>query len=269
MSGVRLSVVIPAVSGLETAQRCEASIRRLEGSEGVEVILVPARPGATVCELRAEGVRRASGARIAVVGDRYEVTPQWLEAALSASLFDAVGGSVSPSARLGYFGWCVYLSEYVQLAPPLGDGPISDPRGLPGGNTVYRSGAVDPARLAACGTELLFHAGLLASGARAARLSALEVVLATPPGVRGYLLERFGFSYAIARERGQPIRALLSPLLPIAVMIRTGSASLLRPRHGWRWLAGAPVILAFALVQAAGDLLGHAAAGMSSYSTRA
>jgi hypothetical protein len=119
-----------------------------------------------------------------MMGDRYEVTPQWLEAALSPVRFDAVGGSVSPSARLGYFGWCVYLSEYAQLAPPLIDGPTSQPGSLPGGNTVYRSAALDPERLSACSTEILFHSGLLSTGASAARLSALEVILAARVSAR-------------------------------------------------------------------------------------
>ncbi len=264
MSTPRLSVVIPAVNGPTLAHACAESIRRLQGAADVEVIIVAARPGATLCELRAEGVRGAGAERVAILGDRYEVTPQWLAAALSPPQYDAVGGSVSPSPRLGYFGWCVYLSEYAQLTPPLGDGATLDPRGLPGGNTVYRAAAIAPGRLAACATELPFHAGLLAAGASAGRLSALEVVLATPPGIGTYLRERFAFSLAIARERRQPLRLALSPLLPFAVLARTARSSLLRGRFGWRWLACAPVILALGLVQAAGDFLGHAGAGMSS-----
>ena len=247
MSAPRLSVVIPAVSGAAAAQACEASIRRLAGAEDVEVIVVPARAGATLCQLRAEGVRRATADTIAILGDRYEVTPQWLRSALKPAQFDATGGCVSPSPRFGYFGWCVYLSEYARLAP----------LGLPGGNTVYRAAALDADRLAACATELTFHAALLAAGASAGRQSALEVVLAAPPGVGAYLRERFEFSFAIARERRQPWRLALSPLLPFVVLARTATASV-------RWLACAPVILALGVVQAAGDFLGHAAAGMSS-----
>lgn len=259
-----LSVVIPAVSGPAAARACEDSIRRLAGAEDVEVIIVPARRGATLCQLRAEGVRRAGAARIAILGDRYEVTPQWLQAAMHPAPFDAVGGCVSPSAGLGYFGWCVYLSEYAQLAPPLSEGATSDPRGLPGGNTVYRAAALDPDVLAACATELLFHARLLAAGVSAGRMSALEVVLAHPPGVREYLRERFAFSLAIARERRQPLRLLLSPLLPFVVLARTGASCAGRRQFRGRWLAAAPVIFFLGLAQAAGDFLGHATAGMSS-----
>jgi hypothetical protein len=264
VSKPRLSVVIPAVSGSTLAQACAESVRRLPGAAGVEVIIVVARPGATLCELRAEGLRRAGAERVAILGDRYEVTPQWLAAALSPPEFDAVGGSISPRPRLGYFGWCVFLLEYAQLTPPLDDGATLDPRGLPGGNTVYRAAAIAPGRLAACATELPFHAGLLAAGASAGRSSALEVVFAAPPGIGAYLRERFAFSLALARERRQPLRLVLSPLLPFAVLARTAASSLMRGRFGWRWLACAPVILAFGVVQAAGDFVGHASAGMSS-----
>ncbi len=119
-------------------------------------------------------------------------------------------------------------------------------------------------RLAACATELPFHAAFLASGRSAGLVAELEVVLASAPGVGEFVRERFHFSYDIARERRQPLRLLLSPLLPFAVLARTASATIVRRRFPWRWLACAPVIFALGVVQAGGDFLGHAAAGMSS-----
>jgi len=264
VSAPRLSVVIPAVSGPVVAGACEAALRRLAGVDDVEVIVVAARPGATLCQLRAEGVRQATAPNIAILGDRYQVTPGWLEVATSPARFDAAGGCVSPSPRLGYFGWCVYLSEYAQLSPPISAGGTFDPRVLPGGNTVYRAAVLDADQLAACATELPFHAAFLASGHSAGQVGELEVVLASTPGVGEFVRERFRFSYDIARERKQPLRLFLSPLLPFAVLARTASSTILRRRFAWRWLACAPVIFALGVVQAAGDLLGHAAAGMSS-----
>ena len=264
MSVPRLSVVIPAVSGEDAAESCAKSIRRFPGASEVELVVVKARAGTSLLQLRAEGVRRAAGPAVAVLGDRYEVTAQWMEAALRPTEFDALGGCVSPRPGLSYFGWCVYLAEYAQLAPPLTDGPTMDPRGLPGGNTVYRRAAVNPERLAECATELLFHAKLIADGASAGRATALEVVFADPKGALSYVRERFEFSFAIARERRQPWRLVLSPILPAAVLARTAQASWRHREFFRRWLLCAPVILALGVVQAAGDLLGHAMAGMSS-----
>lgn len=250
-----LSVVIPAVDP-KAARRClDALQASIAGREDVEFIVVPPWPGAGLCDLRAEGFRRASAPHIAVLGDRYQVTSQWLGAALQPYPFDVAGGPVSPSPSLSYFGWCVYLSEYFRLAPPLPGGPSADPSALPGGNTIYRAAAVDAGTLGACATELLFHRRLLQSGASAALISSLEVHFAFPPGVAAYTRERFRFSEAIARERNQRWRIALAPLLPFLVLART-AAFLLNARYAWRWLVCAPVIFAFGLVQAAGEVRG-------------
>jgi hypothetical protein len=251
-----LSVVIPAVHG-EAAAACLASLRAcISEADGVEVVVVEPRAGAGLCALRADGIRLASAPRIALLSDTYEVTPQWLRAALQAGRYDILGGVVSPSPRLTYFGWCVYLSEYFRLAPPLPDGELRDPLALPGGNAVYRREVADPGRLAACQTEIPFHRQLLDAGASAGRDCALEVLYSAAPGAGAYLRERFWFSQAIARERGQVWRALLVPMLPLLLLIRTSACLGKGCRFALRWLAAVPVIAAFGLVQAAGEFSG-------------
>ncbi len=230
-------------------------VRELARGDGsVEVVVVPARAGAGVCELRAEGVRRARGRRVAVLGERYGVTGEWLRAA-AGSEWDAASGAVGPGA-LSYWGWVVYLSEYARLAPPVQDGAVEDFRLLAGGNAVYRAEAIDAEGLGACLTELEFHAGLKARGATAGRLAGLEVLYAVPPSVMEYVRERFRFSEAIARERGERWRALVAPALPWVVLARTGQEALRRPGLRGRWLACAPLILALGCVQAAGEIWG-------------
>ncbi|MBI5085889.1 MAG: hypothetical protein HZB13_14975 [Acidobacteria bacterium] len=255
IEAMKLSVVLPAVDPIASSQ-CLASLRAsIAGRQDIELIVVEPRAGAGLCQLRAEGLSRASAPFVAVLGDRYLPTPQWFAAAIAPSRFDILAGPVGPSPALSYFGWCVYLSEYFRLAPPLPGGPAADPSALPGGNAVYRTAAVDAPGLAACATELLFHRRLLESGATAALVPALEVHFAFPPGPAAYARERFRFSESIARERRQPWRIVLAPLLPLLVLART-AAFLRRRRYAWRWIVCAPVILAFGLVQAAGEIRG-------------
>jgi len=257
---MRLSIIVPAVDPASSGP-CLIFLRAsIAGRQDIELIAVEPRAGASLCQLRAEGISRASAPFVAVLGDRYLPTPQWFVAALEPRAADIAAGPVGPSAALSYFGWCVYLSEYFRLAPPLPGGPSADPTALPGGNSIYRAAAVDSRDMAACATELLFHRRLLLSGATAALVPALEVHFAFPPGPAAYARERFRFSEAIARERRRPWRILLAPLLPFLVLART-AAFLREPRYAWHWVVCAPVILAFGLVQAAGEVRGCLPAG--------
>jgi hypothetical protein len=218
--------------------------------DAVELVEVEARAGVGLCALRAEGVSRTQGARIAVLGARYEVGREWMRAAESSE-WDVATGPVGPG-QLSYWGWVTYLSEYARLG--LGGHLGAVEFGLvAGNNAVYRREVMDKELLGSCLTELEFHAELARRGWKAGRLRELEVEYARPPGVWEYITERFCFSAAIARERRQRWRVLVAPLLPGLVLWRTfaGAAGM-----RWRAAACAPVILVLGLVQAAGEAWG-------------
>lgn len=245
---IELSVIVVG-AGAEAARAAAGADARLE------VVEVAEREGAGLCELRAEGVKRARGRKIAMLGGRYRVSPRWMQAAM-ASEWDIASGAVAARHGMSYVGWAVYWSEYARLAPPVEDGAAQDFGLLAGGNAVYRSEVMDAELLAGCLTELEFHAELKRRGARAGRLAGLEAECGWEPGMGEYIAERFRFSVAIAKERRERWRALAAPMLPLLVLLRTGREALRRQGTMLRWAAAAPLILAFGLVQAAGEAWG-------------
>jgi glycosyltransferase involved in cell wall biosynthesis len=273
---VRLSIVIPSVNGDAALQDCLASLRQQSSATEMEIIVVTAEDrkitdvnvvrvekGASLCEMRAAGVRRASGSHIAFLGDRYRVSPGWIEAARKDREFDATGGAVAPSPTLSFLGWCVYLAEYAHVSPPIEKGATIDAKALPGGNVVYRAELFERADLARRNNELEFHAKLLAAGAKLGSDPELEVQFTCEPGFAAYLAERFQFSGALARERARGVGstllyAAIALLLPAIVPVQAALAVFRKKKYRLRFLASAPVIFLFGVVQTAGELAVYA-----------
>jgi hypothetical protein len=228
-----------------------------------DVTVVRVEKGASLCEMRAAGVRRASGSRVAFLGDRYQISQGWIEAAMEDRGFDATGGAVAPLPGLSFLGWCIFLTEYVHVSPPIKKGATIDAKGLPGGNVVYRAEVFQRAELARCNSELEFHAKLLAGGARFGLDPEREVQFTFESGFAEYLAERFQFSGALARERARGfgstlLYAVIALLLPAIVPARVAVAVFQKKKYRLRFLASAPVIFLFGVVQTAGELAVYA-----------
>jgi hypothetical protein len=248
------SIVIAAASGERVASRCVASIRRIPGAENAEIILLPCEQS-SIYRTRAEGIERAAGDRIAVLGDRYDVTPAWLHKLLLDDDVAVAAGCIAPGSDLNYLGWCVYFCEYAHVAPPAVSGKTTQPKLVPGGNVVYSREIVRRFPPARATSELSFHASLIGAAATVRLCPELEVRFAIPPGTGEYLRERFNHSQAIGMEGG--VRKLLfAPLLPFVVPLRISAAILRGGRYLPRFLPCVPVILLFGLVQAAGEFAG-------------
>ena len=273
---MKLSIVIPSISGEKALRNCLASLPQQASAAGLEVIVVTAddrevpgvvvvraEKGASLCAMRAAGAGHAAASKIAFLGDRYRAAPGWTEAALEERGFDATAGAIAPSPAFSFLGWSIYLTEYAHVSPPVGEGATTDTKALPGGNVVYRRGVFERTEMARCETELEFHAELLTAGAKLGLNAGLEVQLAFEPRMREYLAERFHFSSSLARERAHGrgvsvLRAAFALLLPAVVPARVALAVLRKRRYRLRFLACAPVIFLFGVVQAAGELAVYA-----------
>ena len=251
---MKVSIVIASVSGESALNNCLASIRQLEDSYHLEIIVERGDPE-SVFELRARGIIRASGERIAVVGDRYEVTAAWMKALFAEHSFDLVGGCVAPGPQLTYWGWCVYLTEYAHVSPPIADGTIRDPKLVPGGNAAYNAALVRRIKPRQTDTDLTLHARLLQSGAKTGLLNDFEVLFTSPHGCMEYVRERFWYSFTIARGKRPGWSLFQAPLLPFVVLMRTGAVAFRKGRF-IRFLSCVPVIACLAAAQGIGEFAG-------------
>ncbi len=251
---LNVSIVIAAVSDDRAIDRCIESIKHVSARREVEWIVLRGDPK-LVFSLRAEGMRKATGDRIAVVGDRYEVTLAWIERLWSAEMADVETGPIAAAPNLGYWGWCVYLMEYAHVAPPVAERRAHDSSRVPGGNVVYAAAVIRHNPPRASDTEWTFHARLLHAGVPVAIRPELEVRFQSPPGLREYLAERFWLSQTIGVLGGVP-KLLFAPVLPLFLMNRLVVFAWKKPRLLLRFLASAPIVFVFSIIQAAGEFTG-------------
>lgn len=175
---VRLSVVVAAVDGGATLDRCLAALAAQQGAPPLEVLVpwdttlpdVPslcARHGATAVAMgavaterradtfagqhelvdlrRSAGLRAARGDLLAMLEDRGAPRPDWAHTV--ARLHDqlphgAIGGPVANS-RDTALAWAVYLNDFYRFQPPLPGGPdvyLSDT------NVCYKRAALESVR---------------------------------------------------------------------------------------------------------------------------
>ena len=252
---MKVSIVIAGVSGKTAVSNCIASIQRCAHNLDFDLVVIHGAPD-EIFQIRMQGMKQATGDRIAVIGDRYEASPSWFRALFEERLFDLTGGCVAPSPNLNYWGWCVYLSEYAHVAPPLVDGVTTDPKSFMGGNVVYSSFLVGRVKPAPDDTDLSFNERLLQENVSAGILGALELFYACPPSFLEYIRERFEFSRAIARRRRGMWKLLVVPFLPLIVIWRTAASVIRKRRYRLRFLLCSPVIVCLAFAQAVGECIG-------------
>jgi hypothetical protein len=250
---MKASVVIAGSGDKHLSDRCVSALRRIAAGESLEIIVVPCEPQ-SIFRCRAEGIERASGDRIAVLSDRYEVTQTWLRALLQESHRAVTGGPVAPSPALNYWGWCVYLCEYAHVAPPVMKGATRRSKLVPGGNVVYSQTVVRQFPPAQANSDLRYHSDLI--GAVSVGICPdLEVRFAWPPRFWEYVHERFCFSHAIGAAGGIK-KAPIALLLPLIVPLRICAAVAGKRRYWMRFALCLPVILPLSILQAAGEFAG-------------
>ena len=237
---------------------------------GVRVITLPA--SISIAESRDAAIRRTSGDLVAVLHERYHVTPDWLARiwqAHSAQSAEVVAGCVGPSPRLSIAQWAMFLIEYMHAAPPLTSGLLDRAAAcmIPGGNVSYKRTAFQEASMAGHLWELDFHAALFDRGVRFYRDGNLIARFAHPYTVREYVRERVRVSRELAGRRaaGMPLvsrlaMAVLRLALPALVIARATRSVLRKKAYAGRLLLALPWMAAFSMVQAWGEMTGSLAA---------
>ena len=193
-----------------------------------------------------DGVHRARGERIAILNDRYQPRPGWIDAAKN-TVAEMSWGTVEP----GDSGWPYYLLEYSHL---LGN---QDPRRAPTGNVVYHRSVLNRYPMAGFAREVDYHAHLISQGVSIAFSPALSVTLVRPPDWSAYRKQRFEDSkrWALAHHPGilaLPLRLALPPL----ILMRIAGAVFADGRYVNQFLKWLPRLIEGSFIQMLGEMSG-------------
>ena len=283
-----LSIIIPAVNGLEilieclaalrrnaaddltleilVIERCGEEVRRALASRAPDVLVLPVPPQTTIPEMRAIGFQQARGAAIAVIEDHILVPPDWARQIQRALATGAavVGGSVYNAATTTTVDWAAFLCEYSHLLSPKAG---RDVERLTGNNVAYRRELVERylALLGAGEWEDYVHDALRRDGI--ALMCAPEIAVGHKMHYRmkDYLSQRYLYSRAFAggaaarltvfqRALGLVRSAVLPPVLFARVIGRVWASQ----RYRRELLKSLPLLAVFVCAWAAGEAVGYA-----------
>jgi hypothetical protein len=233
-----------------------------------EVRVIEAPASANLPRLRGIGMAEARAPLIGILDPSCRVASGWTAATVRAHRErpePAIGGPVElpPAARRSLGAWSTYLFEYWEFVPPMAEGPAPV---LSGNNVTYKRAALANAEtLRAVGFWKAFvHVEFARVGQAVWMAPELTVVLRKRIPVTGFLLSRFhhGRSYAAMRVERDGVgtrvaRAAGTPLLPLVFFGRQ-VRGLVRKPIPFAWLlATAPLMLAYHVSWALGELWGY------------
>jgi hypothetical protein len=284
-----LSVIIPAVNGVDILLECLAALRaaaaqgtRLEllvvercgeharkvvAARFPEAVILPVGADATIPEMRALAFGRARGEAVAVIEDHVLVPLDWprrLLDALAAGA-DVVGGSVQNAATTTTVDWAAFLCEYSHMLAPVAGERVD---GLTGNNVVYRRALVE--RYAGVLNEGRwedhFHSTMKRDGVALTCRPDIVVGHKMHYRIRDYVGQRYLYAraYAGMRQSTMPASArvmftLGAFALPPLLFARIVNRVLASQRHRAELLRSLPLLLLFVSAWAAGEAVGYAA----------
>jgi Glycosyl transferase family 2 len=282
-----LSVVVASVNGFPYVGRCLDALA--EHAAGAEVIVADStdaetrrrlRDGwpsvrllefdepRTVPELRAAGVFAAGAPYVALIEDHCLVTPEWLQAALSAHNGggrDVVGGPVRNAATRRIRDWAAFFCEYSAFMEPLAEGERDD---LTGMNVSYSRPAIAAIDdlLREGRWETWLHPRLRERGFRLYCSGAMVLEHDKDFDVGEFLGQRWHYSRSYAGMRNaslgrkRPLYAAGTVVLPFLLYYRI-ARNVLRRRRRRELLLATPLILLYTATWAAGEAMGYAFGG--------
>lgn len=230
-----------------------------------EVVLIRVPPVATIPEMRALAIGRATAPAVAIIEDHVIVPDDWARRMLDALAegHDVVGGAVKNAATETLMDWAAFLCEYSSVLPPLPAGPST---WLPGNNVIYRREVLTrfSTVLAEHKWENRLHDAMRAEG--------IELIM-RPDIVVGhkmhytfslYLSQRFLYSrsYAGARVADAPLAqrikmGILGFALPPVIFIRTMKRIRAKNYHVDKLMKSLPHQVAFSIAWGAGEIVGY------------
>lgn len=285
MKAPNLSVIVPSVNGWNDLRDCltalsdsaeellievivvdrvgDAVRRRLQ-EEFREVTTLEVAPDTPIPQMRALAIARATAPLVAVIEDHVLVPPGWGRAMVSAQrrFGGVVGGAVENAATDRPADWAAFLCEYGRVLPPLTEGPAE---WLTGNNTIYPRALLEARRdLVRAGRwEDYLHSELRRAGTPLVCCPNIVVAHKRHATLGAHLAQRYWYarSYAGSRATGWPWTrrawfGLLALFLPPVLFARTVRSVWAKRRHRRELLQALPLLVGFACVSAAGDVLG-------------
>lgn len=289
----KLSVVIACVNGLPSIAECLTALRNQRSHDKMEVVVACCCTDGTpayierhfpevillhfderlsIPKLRSLGVGRSSGEVIAITEDHCMAVENWCEEIIKAheSGFGAVGGSVENGSVGRIRDWAVYLCEYSDMMAPI---PAGEARGIAGNNASYKRQVLERLddETASRSWEFFMHQEMRRSGVKFLSVPSIVVNHKKEFGFLYFLGQRFHYSRSFAGMRAarlstghRMVYALASPLLPPLMMWRTSRSVLGKKRHRTEFLLSLPLLAAFFVSYAIGELVGYVAGGGNS-----
>lgn len=273
---VAVSVVVGTRPGEHSPRACLDALAA-QRRPGVEVVVAADAPfthpvadtvvvqaGAAVPDLWAAGIRRATGARVALLSGVLVPAPDWLDRVDAADLDTAVavGGAIDPGPRLRLRDWAAYFCRYARYQRPLADDAALD---LAGDNACYRRDVLE--RYAAHYDdgfwEPVVHQAMRRDGLRLALDD--SIVVRQPRGISFGTLarqrvrhgRRHGRDRAAATTRRATVVAIVTAaLVPWVMAGRAARATFARARHRVAFVGSLPLLVLLYSCWAYGELLG-------------
>lgn len=286
MPSPEISVVVPSVNGLGDILGCLEALEAQRAACDLEILVVdrlgdsvraaishrfegvrlfPVEAGTTIPQMRAIAFQEARGDAVAVIEDHVIVPAGWARHLLDAleAGADVVGGSIENAATETLVDWAAFLCEYSASMPPIEAGSVT---WLVGNNVVYRRHLLDEQQAVTQSDrwEDALHHSLLMNGTELICRPEIRVAHKMHYRFFDYLTQRFLYSrsYAGARLAGKSMsRRLLfgcaAILLPPVLLYRIIHRVLAKNRHRLILVQCLPIISAFVVSWAVGEVVGY------------
>ncbi len=235
------------------------------------VTLIPCEPEATLPEMRARALDRATGEYVVVTEDHCVPPSDWL-ASISAAFEHAphgtvaVGGCVENGVCDTALDWATFICEYAMFVRPVAEGPT---HGLPGMNVAYRRDALlglERGRLTQGFWETTVHPELLARGGILFSSNAIRIDHCKKFSFGLFAAQRFIYSryYAGLRfPRDAYARRIVgflgSVALPPLLLLRMTRNLWGKGRLRREYLRALPYLSIFLVIWAVGEMAGYLA----------
>jgi GT2 family glycosyltransferase len=282
----KFSVIIASVNGLPSIGECLSAIEKQRGDFNAEVIVVDStdentrehiirhfpnvklitllvRPG--IPEMRAMGMREATGDYLVVTEDHCIPMDNWLEEIdrAHAAGYAVVGGGVENGSCSRLIDWAVFLCEYSSFMPPIHAGEVEF---VAGNNVSYSRKAIGQINDAVKNDlwEYFLQVELKEQGFKFVSVPAVEVVHKKEFGFFYFLAQRFHYSRSFAamrRKRSTVLRQLMylayAPISPFHQTWRTISNVWKKGKYRRQLLLSFPFLAVFMCSYGCGELVGH------------
>jgi GT2 family glycosyltransferase len=279
----KIAVVVASHDAAASVEDCLTALRPGEGTEIVvvdnstdgtreilrrrfpEIPVVERPPSELIPELWGTGIRRTTAEIVAITTAHCVPGPDWIARMLKAHAapVPAVGGAVESHADSGLVDWAVYFCRYSAYMLPFPEGFALE---IAGDNASYKRAALD--RCEAAWRDGFFepavHAELKQAGEPLLLVPSIVVTHRRSFGFRAFLKARFrhGVRFGIWRAArlsgsGRALRVLVSPAVPLLMLLRIARLVFGKRRHRLRLLLALPVLFPFLLAWVAGEAAGY------------